>query len=239
MQHASVEKLFKEQVRRYSKKDQYEHSPLAPLILEWLKTKKKNKKIEICEFGGGAGQLLDQIQKVYSNTSLTNVEIVNDYRRYLASRKIRFVLGSVLSSSFPNESFDVLIVRDVLHHLVGRNYKETLSNQKYALAELKRLVMPGGAIFIEELTNESKIATRIIYYLSWINSKIGISVPSLFISLHVIVAFLTSNKLLNMCNEVFGEKNIKKQMIQIKTKWYFSFMHLFSGQRKVVVVVKT
>ena len=238
MQHASVKKLFKEQMLRYSHKDQYKHSPLTHLILEWLKNKKTNKKIEICEFGGGAGQLLGEIRKSYPNYSYSNVEIVNDYKQFLVSKEIAFVLGSVLNSHFPDNSFDVLIMRDVLHHLVGRNYKETLYNQTFALKELKRLVRPGGVIFIEELTNESELATRIIYHLSYLNSKIGVHIPSLFVNSYVIVVFLTSAKLLSSCNSVFGEKNIKTQMLGVETKWYFQILHLFSGLKKVILVIK-
>ena len=238
MQHASVKKLFKEQMLRYSHKDQYKHSPLTHLILEWLKNKKTNKKIEICEFGGGAGQLLGEIRKSYPNYSYSNVEIVNDYKQFLVSKEIAFVLGSVLNSHFPDNSFDVLIMRDVLHHLVGRNYKETLYNQTFALKELKRLVRPGGVIFIEELTNESELATRIIYHLSYLNSKIGVHIPSLFVNSYVIVVFLTSAKLLNFTRSVFGEKNIKTQMLGVETKWYFQILHLFSGLKKVILVIK-
>jgi SAM-dependent methyltransferase len=172
---------------------------------------------------------LNQIQKVYSNTTLTNVEIIDDYKRFLVSQKIRFVLGSILDSNFPNEAFDVIIIRDVLHHLVGEGYKETLNNQRLSLMQLKRLVKPGGVIFIEELTNESEIASRIIYYLSWLNTKIGIHIPSLFISKNVIVAFLTSNKLLNLCNQVFGKKNIEKKELDVKVKWHLTFLHFLGG----------
>ncbi|OGH18887.1 MAG: hypothetical protein A3F31_04910 [Candidatus Levybacteria bacterium RIFCSPHIGHO2_12_FULL_38_12] len=238
MQHESVKKLFKEQVRHYSHKDQYKHSPLTQLILECLKNKKTNKKIEICEFGGGAGQLLNEIGKVYPKANLTNVEIIDDYKSFLTSKKVRFVNSSVLNSNFSDGSFDVIIMRDVLHHLVGRNYKETLYNQTLALRELKRLVRPGGVIFIEELTNESEVATRIIYYLSRLNFKIGLSIPSLFVISYVIVAFLTSTKLLNLSSSVFGEKNIKTQMLAVETKWYFQIVHLFSGLKKVILVVK-
>lgn len=238
MQHASVKELFKEQVRIYSHKDQYTHSPLVHLILGWLKDKKINKKIEICEFGGGAGQLLGEIRKSYPDYSYTNVEIIKDYKQYLVSKKIVFVIGSILNSHFHNNSFDVLIIRDVLHHLVGENYEETADNQKLALNELKRLVKPKGVIFIEELTNESEIATKIIYYLSKLNSKVGISIPSLQISSNIIVAFLTDRKLLDLCSLIFGRDNIKEQVLNLETKWYIALLHLFGRLEKTIITAK-
>lgn len=238
MQHASVEELFKEQIKRYSKKGQYEKSPLFQLVLKRLQSKDFRKTVAICEFGGGAGELLSQVHKTFPKVSLTNVEIIDDYKHYLVSKKIKFVLGSVLNSKFNDNSFDLIIMRDVLHHLVGRNYKQTLENQTFALRELKRIVRPGGAVFIEELTNESEIAIRIIYYLSWLNTKIGVHIPRLFISKNVIVAFLTSSKLLNICNQVFGKKNIKKQELNVKVKWYFTLLHFLGGLKKIIITIK-
>ncbi|MDP2638266.1 MAG: class I SAM-dependent methyltransferase [Candidatus Levybacteria bacterium] len=238
MQHVSVKKLFKEQVRRYSHEDQYENSPLAGLILKWLKREKTKEKAEICEFGGGAGQLLGEIQKSYPNYNYTNVEIIDDYKRFLVSREIKYINASILDSKLADSSFDIIIMRDVLHHLVGKSYKETVENQRYALYELKRLVKPGGAIFLEELTNESGIATRIIYYLCLLNTRIGMHIPRLFISKNVIVAFLTSSKLLNMCSQVFGEKNIEKQELVIKVKWYFRSLHFFGGLKKIILSIR-
>lgn len=238
MQHESVKKLFREQLGRYSKKDQAVNSPIIPLFKNWIKKNNIKKTLEICEFGGGSGQLLNEIRKSYPKTNLTNVEIISDYKNFLVLNKIKFVLGSVLVPDLASESFDVIIMRDILHHLIGKNYKETMGNQKHALSELKRLVKPGGVIFLEELINESEIATRIIYCLCWLNTKIGVHIPRLFISKNVIVSFLTSNKLINMSNKIFGEKNIKKQELDVKVQWYFRLLHFFGGLKKIILSIK-
>lgn len=243
MQHDSVEKLFKEQVKRYSHKDQYKDSPLIKLILERLKnlpesSKKNNRKIEICEFGGGAGQLLGELRKSYPYYHYTNVEIVIDYKQFLVSKEITYIQASVLNSKFPDNSFDIIIMRDVLHHLIGRSFKETRENQTQALLELKRLVKKGGVIFVEELLNESDLASKIVYYLSRVNNKIGVHIPLFFISKNVIVAFLTSHKMLNMCYRVFGEEHVKKQEIQIKQKWYFKILHFFGESKKIILTIE-
>src|SRR3989338_5383509 len=148
MQHASVQDLFKEQIEHYSKKEQALDSSIIPQVLKWLKNKKNRKKMDICEFGGGAGQLLNKIRKSYPKANYTNVEIVSKYKKYLPSKDIKFVTGSVLNSGFPDNSFDILIMRDVIHHLVRNSYQETVNNQKLALQELRRLAKPGGVIFI-------------------------------------------------------------------------------------------
>src|SRR3989344_2591414 len=208
MQHRSVKKLFKDQIQHYIKKDQAANSKVISLVLEWIHDKKHKKKIKICEFGVGAGQLLNEIQKKYPNVSCTDVEIIDDYKFFLVSKKITYVTGSVLNSSFPDNSFDVIIMRDILHHLVGNTYNETQKNQKKALQELKRLVRPKGIIFIEELTNESEIATRLMYYFSKLNSTL-LSFASLFnVNKNTIVAFFPPRNLEQFCKEVFDNEKI-------------------------------
>lgn len=237
MQDPSVKRLFKEQLGHYAHKDQYKSSPLAPRILAWLKNTRTSKKLDICEFGGGAGQLLGQIRKSYPNYKYTNVEIISDYKQFSASKEIKFVLGSVLHSDFCEGAFDVILMRDVLHHLVGSNHKETLSNQILALKELKRLVRRGGVIFIEEFINESESSSKLIYYLTKLNSRIGIRIPYLFVSPHAIVSFLSTKKLISLCNDVFGKGNIRTEIEHQKNIWYISFLHLFGELNKAILTI--
>ncbi len=91
MQHSSVKDLFKEQIRHYSREDQSTNSYLIDLILRWIGSKKNRKLLKVCEFGGGAGQLLNKIRKNYPGASFTNAEIINEYRNYLVSKKINKV----------------------------------------------------------------------------------------------------------------------------------------------------
>ncbi len=238
MQDPSVKRLFKEQLQHYAHTDQYKSSPLSALILAWLSKQKSNKRLEICEFGGGAGQLLAQIQKSFPKYSYTNMEIIHDYKQYLASGDIRFVFGSVLHSGFRNGSFDLIVMRDVLHHLVGRSLKEAGSNQILALKELKRVIRPGGVVFIEEFTNESEISGKLLYYLTRLNSKIGIHISSLFVSPNVIVSFLTSNKLIALCNSVFGKENVDIEIEHQEFIWHIWLLHLFGKLNKAIITIR-
>lgn len=238
MQHPSVRKLFQEQIKYYSKPEQSTDSLIVGHFLNWANKKKIKKTLKICEFGGGAGQLLNKIGEHYPNACFTNVEIVDDYQKYLVSKKIKFVKSSILDSGFPDKSFDVLIIRDILHHLVGRSYKKTHNNQHQALQELKRLIEPGGAIFIEELTNSSEKATQIIYFLSKLNSKLGINFPSFQISSKAVVAFLTPNKLKQLCYSVFGSASIiKESRYQQKAELTGKLLHLGARLEKTIIVI--
>lgn len=239
MQDPSVERLFQEQLSYYSRQDQSAKiSRIIPLFLVWAK-KKKLEGPKIAEFGGAAGQLLAEINKSYPQSELTNIEIIAGYKSSQILKKIRFVHGSILNSKFPESSFDVLIIRDVLHHLVGKNLEKSRDNQKKALKELWRTLKPGGAIFIEELVNNSPLACRLIYYLSRLNSKIGVRAPIFQISPHTILAFLTPTEFLNLAREIFGQKSIRKVKFErTNVEWQYHLVHLGAKSGKIFVVVE-
>jgi len=239
MQDPSVAKLFREQLDYYARDDQSAAvSPIIPLFLAWF-GKNPSKKLKIAEFGGAAGQLLAQIGRTFPKSELTNIELIAGFRNRQILKKINFVQGSILDSKFKDKSFDCLIIRDVLHHLVGKNYQESRNNQKKALQELWRLLKPGGVIFIEELVNRSAIAGRLIYWLSRANSKIGLRFRTFQVSPHTILAFLTPRALLNLAGEVFGKKSLKKvNFIEFNKQWQYRLAHLGASSGKMIITVE-
>ena len=240
MQHPSVKRLFREQVELYSREDQSAFfSPVISLFINWLKKNKPSKTLEICEFGGGGGLLLSRLAKFAPGAKLTNIELVADYRKYQILPEIRFIAGSILDSKFADGSFDCLVIRDVLHHLIGDNLSKTKENQKQALQELKRLLKPGGVIFIEELVNQSGIAGRLIYGLSKINSSLGIRSKYFQISPNTIVSFLTSKELIKLSGEVFGKKNISQAIFRPSFhRLRFRLVHLGGHSGKQLLVLE-
>ena len=227
MQDRSVEKLFKEQVGHYSQEDQASDSHITSLVRGWMNKHKRSGKIRICEFGGGAGQLLNRIGKFYPNAELINVELIDEYRRFLVSKKIKLIVSSVLNSEFPKNSYDIILMRNVLHHLIGKNLEETSKNQKQALRELKRLTKPGGAIFIEELTNPSKVACLLIYFLTKVNSVVRLRFLSFYVNPNAIVYFFTPTRLSKLYVEVFGEESLLvKKISRVKTDLIRRILHL-------------
>ncbi len=240
MQDQSVERLFEEQLDYYSRQDQSARiSPIILYFLNWAKKKKKTNRLKIAEFGGAAGQLLFQIGKSYPKSELTNVEIISGYRSRQISKKIKFVHGSILDSKIDDQAFDCLIIRDVLHHLIGKNYRQTQINQKKALEELWRLTRPGGVIFIEELVNNSSLASRLIYFLSWANAKIGIRAKPFQITPNTVLAFLTSKKLIGLGQEIFGKKSIKKiKFEKSHYQWQLRLAHLGAESGKMFLLVE-
>lgn len=237
MQQENVKKQFKEQIVRYSQKTQGTDSYLIPFILAWLAKRRLKRTLAVCEFGGGAGQLLGVLQEKYPKASYTIAEITPEYRNYVTSKKISFQLRSVLDSKFANRSFDVLIVRDVLHHLVGKDYQETVQNQRRALLELQRLIRPGGAIFVEELTAASPFISRVMYEITNTNSRIGIRIPQLSLSPNIIVSFMTPKMLMNASALIFGVQHMKSKIITLPMTAADRLVHLGDQALKVLLII--
>lgn len=222
---------------QYSQETQGVDSYLIPFIQSWLTKRRFKRTIAICEFGGGAGQLLGVLQKEYPRASYTDAEITPEYRNSLVSKKISFQLQSVLDSTYPDRSFDVLIIRDVLHHLVGRNYQETVQNQRMALLELRRLVAPGGAIFIEELTSSASLASRLVYEIANLNSRIGIRISAISLNPNIIVSFMTPKSLIESCRSIFGARNITKKIIPLPMRCVDRVTYLGGQTAKVILII--
>jgi len=241
MQHQSVRKLFQEQLKHYSSTNtSAKNSPIISFFVKWTQKQKINRPLKIGEFGGASGALLIQIKKmVTSPVKLYNIELIKSYQKYQVSKKIKFSQGSILHSQFPKNSFDCLIIRDVLHHLIGKSLKETLQNQEVALGELKRLLRPNGVLFIEELVNCSDLAARMIYFLSKTNSQIGLRVQSLEISPSTIVCFLTPKRLQRIIQEIFGTESIvQKEFFVTEKRWQVKVAHLGVQSGKLILAIK-
>lgn len=235
----SVKKLFKEQAEYYSiDSSTARSSPLVKLFLEWTK-KFPKKQTRVGEFGGAAGQLLAEIERISPvKIDLYNIEIVKNYGDRQVSKKIKFFEGSILNAPFDDNFFDTIIIRDVLHHLVGKSLKETAANQEKALMELKRLIKPGGIVLIEELVTESQLSSRIIYGLSKLNSKLGFKSKSFEIIPDMIISFLTDKSLGRIIFQIFEKEKIKINKIPWNQELKSRLMHLSAKNWKMIVAIK-
>lgn len=60
--------------------------------------------------------------------------------------------GSLLELPFAEESFDCVLEQNVLHHVTGRTVRENHDNMHRCLAEMYRVLEPGGKAVIIEST---------------------------------------------------------------------------------------
>ena len=149
-------------------------------------------RLRVCEFGGADGILLRSLrERLGEDVELTNAELVEAYGPRQASPSIRFVRTSILQPDFPDATFDVVVARHVLHHLIGDTLAATRANQARAFAELARVTRPGGLVLIEEHLNPSGFACGLFYHLSRMATHLRMRLPWFEVTPYTVVAFLT------------------------------------------------
>lgn len=170
-------------------------------VLEKLLARTKQKKYSICEFGGGSGATLAEISARLSNKEfkLTNIELAGSFGKHQVNKEISFKQGSILDTEgIPSSHFDVVFTRNVLHHLIAARLSDCRINQKAAIANMLRIIKPGGFVIIEEQTNQLFWARLIIFYASRLATMLKINIPQLQITPYTIVAYMSQNELKKM-----------------------------------------
>jgi SAM-dependent methyltransferase len=200
----TVVRQFTDQVELYS----HHEIPVASLIVSFLKKylarfHPKTKVLKLGEFGGGGGDLLATIEQLSSRRlHMTNAELVKAYQKHQANKRIVFLERSVLDSKFADNTFDIVMVRNVIHHLVHTSLAKTRENQRHAIRELVRITKPGGLILIDEQINYSPISCTLFFYLSWLATKLKLNIPAFEITENTVVGYLTRRELANFCKHI-------------------------------------
>ena len=235
-----VIKQFEDQIADYTTNALVEYSVIPPFLQKWLKKQKKQKSFSLCEFGGGGGNLLQYIaDQTQVKGSLTNVELVKKYGEYQVDKRIRFVCGSVLDSGFATNTFDVTMVRNVIHHLVADDLTTTRNNQMDAIRELVRVTKPGGIIVIEEQVNYNLFACLLFYYASRLATKLNLRIDRMQITPNTIVGYLTRQKLQWICERHVDRKLwLKDSFEQWHLPWYWQITGLMRKTGEAFIVMQ-
>jgi SAM-dependent methyltransferase len=119
-----------------------------PVYLEKMKRvrafiERLDPGVRILDAGCGEGVLVEEYHA--RGFDILGVDI-----HYQSSNVLR---GSVLSLQFEDHSFDVVLLLDVIEHL-------TYPEQERALAELSRVLRPGGSLYLS-IPNLAHLASRI------------------------------------------------------------------------------
>jgi SAM-dependent methyltransferase len=194
-----------------------------------------SREAKILEVGGGSGYLLKLFaDKGYFN--LFNGEIVPDVYQQ-TSPFIQLIGTDALNLSFRNDSFDCAIIKDLLHHLVGKTWKRSKLNAHRAIEELKRVVRDGGFIAVLELCNEDKLANFLLYHITKILAKINIGLPFIGLDKGVIASMLTQKEVLDLLVgkdvELLLQKVVKHNVLR-RQKWTGLWRNIYS----VLLIVK-
>ena len=113
----------------------------------------------IIEFGSGPGYVTEKILTTFPHSYVTGVEIdpylVEIAKNYLAQSNIdsehyNVMEGSIVKTSFPDDTFDFAVIRLVLEHV---------PNALHAVKEVCRILKPGGKAFFVDNDFEMHLKT--------------------------------------------------------------------------------
>lgn len=112
------------------------------------------KTDKIIDFGSGIGVISKLLADKLPKGNLTCIDISE---RYIASAKkklkeysnISFLTGELSNLDLHNDEFDAINIHNVLQYI-------PIHNRNLMIAEMYRLLRPGGKIYIRELLKDSK-----------------------------------------------------------------------------------
>lgn len=139
-----------------------------------------------------------------------------------------------------SNQFDIVLIKNLLHHLVGTTRYNSKKNVKKAIKELKRVVKDEGYIIILEQYNAHNLFSSILFYITFFLSFFGISIRSFGLNKSIVVSFLTPKEILNMINEddnvsICLEDSVKSE---IPKKYKYTFLMSNIGHELVICKYK-
>jgi SAM-dependent methyltransferase len=168
------------------------HPAEDPVIVDFVKKIGPGKVLEV---GGGSGYMLDLLAGEANATQLYNCELAYQAYREQVNSRIALVGGNALSLPFAESTFDCVIAKNLLHHLVGATRGESKNLAHATVTELIRVVKSRGHIIILEQYHHYRLCAAILFYLTHLLSMAGFQLEALGIRRDVVVSFLTPSEI--------------------------------------------
>lgn len=147
----------------------------------------------VLEIGGGSGYFLDLIQK--DQEWLVNCEFVPHVYKKQIGNSALLVGGSGDSLPFRYGVFDVVITKNLMHHLIGQSRKESKNRSKNLVSEISHVLKGNGHVVILELIGRKRIFSFFIFYFCMILTLLDLELGILGLKGKPIVSFLSEKEL--------------------------------------------
>jgi len=215
MVNNKVIKHFEERRDYYSKIEGFDN-PYDKTIVNFICNHCSDNS-KILEIGGGSGYLLSMIYNLSNGKckDLYNVELSWRVYKEQKSKSIQLIGGDGRHLPFKDDIFDFVLMKNLLHHLVGESRKQSKMFVKMCIDEAIRTSKNGGYIIILEQYNRSRICADVLFFITTFFSIFGLEVKSFGIHKHVIVSFLTPEEVINFLTENNNVKVILKTQRRI------------------------
>ena len=195
-------------------------------------------EIKFSKWGGGSGAFLDLVLENTSIKETYNMELVYDAYMKQVNGGICLIGGNALDLPFEDRSFEWVVVKNLLHHLVGRTRRESKAYAKRAVEELTRVTKDGGYIIILDQYNRHRLFSSVIFYLTLFFSVFSIGFKSFGWGKDVIVSFLTPDETRSFLTGAGDVEMVfsKENRLDVSKKWKYTL--LMSDIGRLVVIGK-
>jgi SAM-dependent methyltransferase len=131
----------------------YHSSDELAAKIDAVRSRFGDRPARILDLGGGNGRFLDSLLAALPNARGTLIDISADLlARNIDHPRKEMINGSIadLSDFLAGQTFDIITLNWVLHHLVGRSYQVCRRNVVECLAACSDLLAPGGVIIVTD-----------------------------------------------------------------------------------------
>lgn len=164
--------------------------------------KNSSKNQTLLDIGGGSGHLARTVLNSRPDIKITVLDPSEKMLEQIKEPEIKKIVGSLPSNLNTSSKFDFIHMSSVLHHVVGNSIKKSKKLSRESLFNIKKILSDNGYFFLKELYFEGYIypgASRsLIFHVSQISNKTGISVPFKDIVNNLEVCFYTRNELISL-----------------------------------------
>lgn len=191
---------FEETKDQYSRMDSSDNIFDHSIIDFILKNVSSEERIKIVEIGGGSGYLLKQLEGLLSHYSLDliNLELsFGIYSRQMAD-STQLIGGDVKNSPFKDNTFNFIVLKNVLHHLVGESRKESKELVVSCIDELFRIVVDQGYVIILEQYNGVRFFSSVLFYITLLFARFGLTARYFGLNKDIVVSFLTPEEIMEV-----------------------------------------
>lgn len=184
--------------------------------LDFLQDKIDNEtEIRVLDVGCGSGVFADAVGELLETPSIFGTEITKEMLSE-ESISIELLLSDAQKLPFKSDSFQVVHLDAVLHHIVGDSRPESKQKAKQAFSEIFRILEPGGQIILTERIQKARIGSNealsyAIFYGLKYGSKVLHSVHPQIYDDQPPICFYSIEELSSMIEENSG-KIVKKDV---------------------------
>jgi len=159
---------------QYEKLEKDMHKGLLSRFEPYLSKYKNSNSIKILDIGGASGYFAMEIKEYFANEDCEVTVVDNTAFDTWAgfSNRITFIQSSAdkLDSIFDENTFDLIFVNRLFHHLVRENWKKTIEGISSIMGKIHKILKPDGQLCITDHFYDGlvfdEICSKVIYMIS-------------------------------------------------------------------------